>query len=112
MRKAVRVGDVGTVLECEVLECGDGLDCSLPENWSPADISDATLLEMVLRKPDKTTVTKTGALSTDGTDGLMRYVVEADVLDDDGTWQMQGRVTTPSGVWSTSISSFAVYPNL
>ena len=96
----IREGDVGTVLEVEVREDDVALD-----------VSDATTKQILLRKPDGTTVAKTATFSSDGTDGRIRYVtVEGDLTA--GRWAIQGKVVTPSGTWATEIEAFKVHPNL
>lgn len=77
------------------------------------DISDATLMEITLEKPDR--VTKTvydAAFLTDGTDFKIVYVTVTDDLDELGTWRGTAYVETPTGKWRSDIDSFRVWPNL
>lgn len=77
------------------------------------DISSATLIQIILQKPDETSVTKTAVLVTDGTDGLMQYVTISGDLDQPGTWKIQGRVQfSPSLDYFTKPVLFRVGTNL
>ena len=98
----IHIGDIGTIFEVTLL---DGL--------AIVDISAATLMEIIFVKPDKTKVVNTAVLSGTGTDGKMRYIILlASELDIKGNWEIQGRVTLPTGTWSTDIDKFKVYKNL
>ena len=94
--------DIGTVLRLTMLDC-DGV--VLP-------INDATIKEIILRKPDKTVVTKVAIFTTTGTDGQIEYITILDDLDQKGSWSIQGRIVTPSGEWKSSIAKFKVLDNL
>jgi hypothetical protein len=78
---------------------------------APIDASGATIRFYFL-KPDKTTLTKTGSLYTDGTDGQVYYTAESGVLDDVGGWQLQVRVHKTGQQFSSDVESFKVCPNL
>ncbi len=98
----IHIGDLGTVFEVTVTD-----------NAVPVNIATATLMQIIFVKPDKTKVTNTAVRSGDGTDGKMRYTIEANTeLDQKGKWKIQGIVTLPTGTWSTDIDSFKVYKNL
>ena len=101
MAEEIHVGDIGTVFEAEI-----------QEDAAAVDISSATALSLLFLKPDGTVDTQTAVFSTDGTDGLIRYVTQEDDLDIPGRWRIQGRVTLSTGTWSSVISSFRVRPNL
>lgn len=97
----IHVGDIGTVFEVTVHDCD-----------VVVDISAASTMEIVFKKPDKTIVTKVAVHTTDGLDGKMQYVTILDDLDLKGTWSIQARVTLPTGTWRSEISKFKVYANL
>lgn len=80
MTSKVYVGDTGTRI---TLNCG-------------TDISSASALEILARKPGGTAVTWTATLS--GSDGLY-YDTQAATLDQAGDWSLQARVVIGSGVW-------------
>src|SRR6185503_12074784 len=99
----VHVGDVGTVFEATVYD-SDG---------TVVDISLASTLQMLFRKPNGTVVPKTATRSGSGVDGKMRYVTTlASDLDVAGGWSVQGVVAIGSGSWKTSIVEFTVKANL
>lgn len=98
----VRVGDVGTAFRATVKD----------QDESVVDLSAATLLELIFRKPSQEVVTKTASLYTDGSDGKMQYVTVTGDLDLPGLWRVQARVTVGGASWSTSIETFRVHKNL
>ncbi len=97
----IHVGDIGTVFETTIKD-GDSI----------IDISSASTKSIIFRKPDKTTVTKAGSFTTDGTDGKLRYAIIADDLDAAGKWKIQVKIIMPSGTWYTDTGSFRVHENL
>lgn len=101
MSSQVHINDIGTRLIMTLLDEG-----------SVVDISGASDIDVVLRKPDTSTSTKTGVFYTDGTDGKIKYTSISGDFDQAGTYKIQGIVTLPSGTYHTSISDFKVYCNL
>lgn len=98
----IHEGDVGTPFIITITDC-DGV----------VNISTATELKIYFLKPDRTTtLTKTAALYTDGTDGKLSYTSIADDLTPAGNWRIQGYVKLPSGEWSSEIEDFYVAANL
>lgn len=98
----VHINDIGTALRLNVLDCND----------AALDISDATSIDIVLKKPSGTSVTKTGSFVTDGSDGVIQYVVESGVIDENGSWKIQGVVTVNDYQWHSSIKTFKVSRNI
>lgn len=94
--------DYGTVLKINVVK-SDG---------TTQDISGATSILFFLEKPNEAIITRTGTLTTNGSDGLIQYTVASGDLDMIGIWSIQGRVVTSGGSYSTSISEFRVDKNL
>lgn len=101
MASEIHVGDVGTQLIMTVKD--DGV---------VVDISSASLLQVIIRKPDGQSYTKTGTLYTDGTDGKMYYTSISGDFNAAGTYKIQGKVILIGGTYYTSISDFKVYCNL
>ena len=101
MASQIHVGDIGTTLIVTILEDG-----------SVVDISSASSLQIIIKKPDATTLTKTGVFTTDGTDGKMQYVSIAGDFDQSGNYRIQGKVNLTSGNYSSSVGSFKVHCNL
>ncbi len=101
MASEIHVGDVGTQLIMTVKD--DGV---------VVDISGASILQVILKKPDGQTYTKTGILYTDGTDGKMYYTSVDGDFNAAGNYKLQGKVVLAGGTYYTSISDFKVYCNL
>jgi len=98
----IHIADIGTVFEV-----------TLMDGAAIVPIAGASLMEIIFVKPDKTKVINTAVLSGDGSDGKMRYIITiASELDQKGNWKIQGRVTLPTGTWSTDVDKFKVYENL
>lgn len=99
---AFSVGDFGLKIVITVVKA-DG---------SPRDVSASTAMNVILRKPDKSTVAKTAAFTTDGTDGRLEYSIEdASVLDVAGKWTARGQVTTSTvQSYKTEEVDFVVLP--
>jgi hypothetical protein len=93
MASQMHVNDVGNTLVGTVLDDGEVVD-----------ISSATSIEMILKKPDQTTVTKTAVFSTNGTDG--------GDLDQSGNYKIQGKVEIAGSTFYSNISTFKVYCNI
>lgn len=103
MPAQIHINDTGTVLLCTVLD----------ENESVVDLSTASQLQIILKKPGCGDVlNKTAQLYTDGTDGKMKYTTVSGDLDRRGTWELQGFVRIGTSFWSSDISKFDVWPNL
>lgn len=94
--------DYGTVLKINVVDSAG----------NSQSISDATDILFLLEKPNESIISRSGILTTDGSDGLIQYTVASGDLDMAGIWSIQGRVFTPGGSYSTSISEFRVDKNL
>jgi hypothetical protein len=78
-----------------VMENAEGIKLRLTIKDSDGvavDISTATTKEIYFRKPDGTTVSKTGTFNTDGTDGKLYYSTESGFLTPNGKWHLQAYV--------------------
>lgn len=98
----IRVGDIGTQFLITVND----------QDNVAVDISSATTIQIILKKPGGTVLTKTALLNSDGTDGKMYYNSVSGDLDECGRWKLQGRVVIGSNDWKTDIETFKVYRNL
>ena len=65
--------DIGTRFEITLKDEGNS-----PEI---VDVSTASVTEIIFKKPDGNTVTKTAGFTTDGTDGKIEYTTLANDLD-------------------------------
>ena len=101
MSSEIHVGDIGTQLIVTIKD--DGV---------VVDISTASTLQIIIKKPDGVSYTKSGLLYTDGTDGKMYYNSTSGDFDTPGNYKLQGKVVLAGGTYYTSISDFKVYCNL
>ena len=101
MASQIHVGDIGTTLVGTVLDGG-----------AAVDISSASSMQMIIKKPDQTSMTKTAINYTDGTDGKMKYVTVTDDIDQVGNYKIQGKVVIGSATYYSSVSTFKVYCNI
>lgn len=101
MSSEIHADDIGTQLVVTVYDDGQIVD-----------ISGASLLNIILRKPDGTVEIKIADLYTDGLDGKMVYTAEAGDFNMSGNYKIQGKVEIFGGVYYTSVGSFKVHCNL
>lgn len=101
MSSQIHVNDVGTTLIGTVLDSGVAVD-----------ISSASSIQMLIKKPDQTTLTKTASFNSDGTDGKMKYVTVSGDIDQAGNYKIQGKVVLGTATYFSSVSTFKVYCNL
>ena len=101
MASQIHVGDIGTTLIGTVLDDG-----------AVVDISSAASMQMIIKRPDQTTMTKTASNYTDGTDGKMKYVTVTDDIDQVGNWKIKGKVVIGSATYYSSVSTFKVHCNI
>lgn len=76
------------------------------------DLSTATTLQLIFTKPTGVKVTQTATLDSDGTDGKMKYVSQANDLDVVGFWKLQGYIVIGDSSWHTNVDNFQVHRNL
>ena len=101
MASEIHVNDVGTKFLVTIKD--DGV---------VVDISTASSITMMFKKPDDEIVNKVGTLYTDGTDGKVYYNTLAGDLDEAGHYKLQAKVALPAGTYYTDIYSFQVHCNL
>lgn len=94
------VGDHGTVF---AIVCRD-------QNNQVIDISDATALKILFKKPDGTTFSKTASFTTDGTDGSLQCSTTRTELDTEGKWRYQGWVEKVGWEGYTDVLKFDLDP--
>ena len=98
----IRVGDIGTIFRATIKD----------QNGTVVDVSGAAVRQLIFRKSNMTTITKTATMTTDGTDGKIEYATVASDLNMAGSWQLQGYVEIGAGKWHSDIESFTVHANL
>lgn len=99
----IHVGDIGTVFEVTLYE-----DC---ETLLPG-VDTSTVRKLYFKKPDGSVIERDAVFTTDGADSKIQYVTVADDLDQDGNWELQGFIETPSGSWHSTTDCFEVFENL
>lgn len=95
------VNDVGTVFEATIMDAG-----------AVVNIAAATTLQLWFRRPDGRVLKKTAVLSTNGTDGKMRYTTVANDLTQAGNWNWQPYVVLGTTTVHGNIQAFMVNGNL
>ena len=99
----IHVGDIGTQFKLTVKrQDGTIMD----------DLGDASLIQMKFGKPDNSVITRTAALFTDGTDGIVVYESVSGDIDQSGRWRMQVVIEIGGAHWSSEAIKFRVDPNV
>ena len=99
MANCIYVGDEGTTFRVQLLDCDTG---------SVLPVDAASVKEIIFEDPLGTVTRYAAVFTTDGTDGLIEYVVIIGDLDMSGTWTIQGYVEGTGFKNSSSISTFEV----
>jgi len=101
MSSYIHEGDIGTKLLITIKDDG-----------AIVDISSSSSLNIFIKRPDGTMLTRAGTLETDGTDGKMYYIVVAGDLNQAGVYKLQSQVNLTSGAFYSSTVNFQVHCNL
>ena len=101
MASEIHVNDIGTKFLVTIKD--DGV---------VVDISAASSISIIFKKPDDEVVNKTGTLYTDGTDGKVYYDTLEGDLDEAGHYKLQAKVVLAGGSYYTDIYNFQVHCNL
>jgi hypothetical protein len=80
----------------------------LDQDGAVVNISAATEKKIYFIRPDGTTFVRTAVLVTDGTDGLMKYVLIVGDLDVSGDWKVQAYLKFADGQYWTGYDTFRV----
>lgn len=97
----VQYGDIGTLFKIRIVD----------QDGDVEDVSTATTKEIIFRRPDGTTLTKTASLTTDGTDGYIEYSSVNGDLDMLGVWELQARIVKGGNDWHGTVKKFRVLRN-
>jgi hypothetical protein len=82
--KDIIVGDYGQVMKLTVIDV---------DTDAAADISDySSTIQMIFTDPSGNQTTKTASFSSGGTDGVIQYTIESDLIDEAGKWKVRARV--------------------
>lgn len=98
----VHLNDVGTVFKYSILD----------EDSNVVDVSTASSINIYFKKPGYDTVSKSGTLYTDGTDGIVYYTIASGDLNVVGNWYTQVEIVISDTNWRSDIQTFNVYENL
>lgn len=101
MASEIHEDDIGTKLLATIIDDNEVVN-----------ISSASSLTLLIKKPNGSILTRPATLETDGTDGKMYYITVAGDLDEAGIYKIQGLVVLPNGSFYTSIVTFKVHCNL
>lgn len=82
------------------------------EDGTVINISAFTTLEFKFRKPDGSTMVKTGTMVGDGSTGEMTYDPTVNDLDQVGNWEVQGFLVIPAGSYHSQVRQFRVRANV
>ena len=98
--------------EIHVNDIGTRFLVTIKDDGVIVDISAASSVTMMFKKPDDEVVNKAGTLYTDGTDGQVYYDTLVGDLDEAGQYKLQAKVVLAAGTYYTDIYSFQVHCNL
>lgn len=88
-------------------DVGSILRLTVQENDEPKDISSATAINFLFKKPDETVTEKVGAFDTNGSNGKVTYTIVANDLDQVGLYEVQVKITTTG--WTGISSSYTFF---
>lgn len=100
MANEIHVGDVGSVFEITLSD----------NNGVITEITNTKCI--IFKKENSVVLTRPAVYKTDGSDGILQYTTVEGDLDIAGQWSIQARVLLISGIKSSNIDTFTVYPNL
>lgn len=106
MASEVHVNDIGTKFLVTIKDDGVAVD-----------ISAATNITFLLKRPDDEVIQRAGiigdgASDTTGVNGKVHYTTVAGDIDEAGHYKLQAKVLLNNGVYYTDIYSFQVHCNL
>jgi hypothetical protein len=102
MAAELHVGDIGTQFIFTLKDQDDAV----------VNISAATTLQVLFRKPSCTLLTRDATLYTDGTDGKFIYTTVSGDFDEAGSYKIQGYVVISSNEWHTNYFTEKVHRNI
>jgi hypothetical protein len=102
MACGIHQNDIGTEIRVQIVDC----------NNVAVDISLASNMQILFKKPSGSLLTKSATFVTDGSDGYIYYTIADGDLDEIGSWKVQAIVTLGSYIWHSSFESFKVHRNL
>lgn len=97
MSDQIFVSDIGTEFRVTVIDSGVSVD-----------LSSATSLNLIFKKPDGQILTVAADLWSDGTDGIIYYNTVSGDIDQSGLWKIEVFVAIGSQEFYSSIGTFKV----
>lgn len=97
MSSKIFAGDTGTEFRISITDDGTAVD-----------ISSATELYIIFKKPDGEILTVSANLWSDGTDGIIYYNTVDGDLNQSGQWRIEALVNLGGSVFYSSIGTFTV----
>ena len=98
----LHVGDVGTRLIVTLVD----------NQEQPVDLSQSTLKQYILKKPDRSISILSALFVTDGSDGQLQFITTATTLTIAGYYKLQVYIEEDANKWHTDKVTFRVWPNL
>lgn len=98
--------------EIHVNDIGTRFLATIQDNGTVVDISSASQIQMIFRRPNDEVFYRVGSLLTSGVDGKVYYDTVSGDLSNVGMHKLQAKVYLPSGTYYTDIYSFQVNCNL
>lgn len=99
--------------EIHVNDQGTEFRITITDNDVVVDLSTASVISIIFRKPDDTLLEVNATLYTDGTDGIIKYNAVDGDIDQSGRWKIQAYVELSSSAkYYSSIGTFMVHCNL
>jgi hypothetical protein len=97
MTAEVHIGDTGTLVKATISNEGGVMD-----------LTSASEKVFLFKKKTKEVIERTASYFTSGSDGILVYTSGSGDFDVKGMWELQVRVTLPSGRWHTDTQKFEV----
>lgn len=101
MSQSIRVGDTGTEFRV-----------TITDEDVAVDLSSASIIQLIFKKPSGDTLTVDATLHTDGTDGIIYYNAVDGDINESGIWKLQSYVMVGSAAYSSTVGTFKVECNL
>ena len=109
---SLQAGVVGAVIRVTCVEPQTALQKAQGAARVPVDISATTVKELIFRKPDGSTVTKTAVFTTNGEDGALEWVTTSGDIEPWGTYIVQPNIAIPGFTGRGQRVQFPVHKNL
>lgn len=97
----MQVGDTGVDFEVCVLN-----------NCEILNIAGAAIIVLEFQGPSDLCFQRSASISTDGSDGKLKYITASDDFTVAGQWITQAIITTATQTFRTNVMPFQVYGNL